>query len=74
MTPRLRLLPGMTTQQAIDEATAEHIAIEHEARQHVAHLRLLAQQLPLWPADVAQRVLLREAAKYERKFDTLDAA
>lgn len=74
MNRRLRLVPGMTPAAFRDEASLELDALETEARQHVAHLRLLAQQLPLWDVDQSQRMLRRLADHYARKFSEDSAA
>lgn len=74
MKARLRLVPGMTTRQAIDEANAEHTALEQEARQHVAHLRLVARQLTFWEPEQVAKALTRLADRYERKWTEDHAA
>ena len=68
--PRLRLVSsqGMTPAARADEAAMEVQVIEREARAHVAHLRLLAKQLPLFEPAEFQRLLLRETEKYARKW------
>lgn len=67
----LRLVPGpgMTAVARDDEERIETAVVEREARQHVAHLRLLAKQLPLWSDEQAARMLNRLADTYERKFE-----
>lgn len=75
MNRRLRLVPGMTPAAMRDEASLELDALETEARQHVAHLRLLAQQLRLWDdPEHSARALNRIADRYARKFDHGEAA
>lgn len=64
--PPFRMIDGLRAEA--EEAAMEVSVVRAEARQHVAHLRLLAQQLPLWSTETAQRVLRDAAARYERKW------
>ena len=71
MTRRPRLVysrPGMTATAVAEEASIEDAVRRAEAHRHVANLRLLARQLPMFEPDVFARLLLREADGYERKW------
>lgn len=72
--PRLRVYPGNWDNAVREEAGAELVALETEARQHVAHLRLLAEQLPLWSSEQSQRMIRRIADQYERRIHPGSAA
>lgn len=76
MKPRLRLIQGrgMTPAALADEERMEAQAAEHETRQHAAHLRLLAKQLPLWNEQQVARMLNTLADRVERRLDSGTAA
>lgn len=66
--PRLVYSNHMPLAVAVEEAGIEAEVRRHEAHRHVAGLRLLARQMPLWTPEQFQRALLREAESYERKW------
>ena len=76
MNRRLRVVPGMTAAALRDEASLELDTLEDEARAHVRRMRL-ALQLRFFdeePFTTVRRSLLSELDRYERKFETGEAA
>lgn len=70
--PTLRMIDGL--RERADDAELEAQCIRREGRVHVAYLRLVAQQLPLWNLEQSQRMIRRLADSYERKLTDEDTA
>lgn len=58
----------MTPAAIADESAIEERVRREEAHRHVAHLRLVEKQLPLWTVEQAARMLHKVTDAYERKW------